>query len=107
MVMVRANVGPHRGAAFAAWRGSCSVLRHSPSSLPRVSAGDGRAAPGLGAEPFPPAEGPSLPLPGREQVLEHAARLILDTWRSFDHARPGQPLPAERHHELLSRALPA
>ncbi len=72
-----------------------------------MSAGDGRAAPGLGAEPFPPAEGPSLPLPGREQVLEHAARLILDTWRSFDHARPGQPLPAERHHELLSRALPA
>jgi aromatic-L-amino-acid decarboxylase len=52
-------------------------------------------------------DGPSLPLPGREQVLDHAARLILEAWRSFDHARPTQPLPSERHHELLSRPLPA
>ena len=53
-------------------------------------------------------EGPSLPLPGgRERVLAHAARLILEAWRSFDHARPTQPLPGARHHELLSRPLPA
>ncbi len=50
---------------------------------------------------------PSLPLAGRDDVLEHAAELILAAWRSFDHARPGQPLPAERHHELLRRPLPA
>jgi aromatic-L-amino-acid decarboxylase len=51
--------------------------------------------------------GPALPLEGREQVLEHAATLILSAWRSFDHARPQQPLAQERHLELLSRALPA
>ncbi|HZU40314.1 MAG TPA: pyridoxal-dependent decarboxylase [Solirubrobacteraceae bacterium] len=52
-------------------------------------------------------DGPSLPLAGRERVLEHATELILEAWRSFDRARPGQPLPGERHIELLSRPLPA
>jgi aromatic-L-amino-acid decarboxylase len=50
--------------------------------------------------------GPALPLHDREEVLEHAAGLILASWRSFDHARPTQPLPAARHVELLSRPLP-
>ncbi len=50
--------------------------------------------------------GPSLPLPDRERVLEYAAQLVLNAWQSFDHARPGQPLPTARHHELLSRGLP-
>ncbi len=50
--------------------------------------------------------GPSLPLTDREEVLEHAASLILGAWKSFDHARPGQPEPGERHLELLSRGLP-
>ncbi len=49
---------------------------------------------------------PSLPLPAREDVLDHAARLILSAWRSFDHARPDQPPPADRHRELLGRPLP-
>src|SRR5579875_625782 len=52
------------------------------------------------------ADGPALPLEDRERVLEHAARLILASWRSFDHARPTQPLPDEHHLELLSRPLP-
>jgi aromatic-L-amino-acid decarboxylase len=58
--------------------------------------------------PVPLAErdGPSLPLPERERVLEYAKELILSAWRSFDHARPGQPLPDEHHRELLSRPLP-
>ena len=51
-------------------------------------------------------EGPALPLPDREHVLEHAAELIADAWRSFDHPRPGQPLPNARTRELLSRPLP-
>ena len=51
--------------------------------------------------------GSALFLEGREQVLGHAAELILASWRSFDHARPQQPLPAKRHHALLSRPLPA
>jgi aromatic-L-amino-acid decarboxylase len=51
-------------------------------------------------------EGPALPLPEREQVLEHAAELIAEAWRSFDHPRPGQPLPDARTRELLSRPLP-
>jgi aromatic-L-amino-acid/L-tryptophan decarboxylase len=52
-------------------------------------------------------DGASLPLANREQVLAHATRLVLEAWRSFDHARPDQPLPGERHHELLSRSLPS
>ena len=48
-----------------------------------------------------------MPLPGREAVLEYASQLILNAWQSFDHARPDQPLPTSRHHELLSRGLPA
>ena len=51
-------------------------------------------------------EGPALPLPDRERVLEHAAELVAEAWRSFDQSRPGQPLPDERTHELLSRPLP-
>ena len=48
----------------------------------------------------------SLALPGRSDVLEHASGLILSAWQSFDHARPGQPLPTERHHRLLSENMP-
>jgi aromatic-L-amino-acid decarboxylase len=53
-------------------------------------------------------EGPagSLPLGDREAVLEHAAALILATWRSFDSARAGHPLAGARHHALLSEPLP-
>ena len=49
----------------------------------------------------------SLPLEDRERVLDHAAALILETWRSFDAARAGQPLPTERHLALLAEPLPA
>ena len=51
-------------------------------------------------------EGPALPLPDRDSALEHAAELIGAAWRSFDHPRPGQPLPDASTHELLSRPLP-
>jgi aromatic-L-amino-acid/L-tryptophan decarboxylase len=54
----------------------------------------------------PRTEGPALPLPDREQVLEHAAELIAAAWSSFDHPRPGQPLPNAHTRELLSRPLP-
>src|SRR6201997_3880604 len=50
--------------------------------------------------------GPALPLADREDVLEHAAELILASWQSFDRARPNQPLPSERHVTLLSGPLP-
>ena len=50
--------------------------------------------------------GPALPLPDREEVLAHAGQLILQSWRSFDRARPTQPLPDAHHLELLSRELP-
>jgi aromatic-L-amino-acid decarboxylase len=56
--------------------------------------------------PAPPSEGPGLQLPDRDRVLEHAAGLIADAWRSFDQARPGQPLPEQRHRDLLSQPLP-
>jgi len=52
------------------------------------------------------AEGPALPLADREQVLEHAAELIADAWRSFDHPRAGQPLPDAHTRDLLSRPIP-
>ena len=54
----------------------------------------------------PKTEGPALPLPDRDRVLEHAAELIAAAWQSFDHPRPGQPLPNARTRELLSRPLP-
>jgi len=52
-------------------------------------------------------DGPSLPLVGREDVLEHAATLILEAWKSFDRARPNQPPPAAHHLEMLNTPLPA
>jgi aromatic-L-amino-acid decarboxylase len=48
----------------------------------------------------------SLPLGDREAVLEHAAQLILETWRSFDSARAGQPVAGRREHDLLAAPLP-
>jgi len=57
--------------------------------------------------PKPTAPGSGLPLPDRDHVLEHAAELIAEAWRSFDHPRPGQPLPNDRTRELLSRPLPS
>jgi aromatic-L-amino-acid decarboxylase len=61
---------------------------------------------GPGADTPDPATEPSLGLPGRARVLEHASGLILSAWKSFDRARPGQPLPTERHHQLLREDLP-
>lgn len=57
------------------------------------------------ARPPAPTEA-SLPLPDRRAVLEHAAGLVLRTWEDLDHARPTQPAVADRHRELLARALP-
>jgi aromatic-L-amino-acid decarboxylase len=50
--------------------------------------------------------GASLALADREAVLEHAAALILETWRSFDAPRGDQPLPGRRQMELLAEPLP-
>jgi aromatic-L-amino-acid/L-tryptophan decarboxylase len=71
-----------------------------------VAANDGQTAGANGTGPSETWPGPSLPLPHREDVLDHARQLILSAWRSFDHARPDQPAPGERHLELLSRDLP-
>jgi aromatic-L-amino-acid decarboxylase len=46
-----------------------------------------------------------LELDDREAVLEHAAALVLQAWRSFDHARPGQPGVEGELRELLRRPL--
>ena len=43
----------------------------------------------------------------REQVLAHAAGLIADAWRGFDHARPEQPEVDETVRTLVRAALPA
>jgi aromatic-L-amino-acid/L-tryptophan decarboxylase len=53
------------------------------------------------------SELPSLRLDAtREEVLERAATIVAGAWRSFDHARPGQPAVDERLHALLRSALP-
>jgi aromatic-L-amino-acid/L-tryptophan decarboxylase len=52
-------------------------------------------------------DGASLPLPARADVLAHATKLVLEAWQSFDRARPNQPQPNERHHELLGRPVPS
>jgi aromatic-L-amino-acid/L-tryptophan decarboxylase len=81
--------------------------------MPPAAAGRGRARASRLSRvsestplPAPSDPDPSLPLPGREAVLEHARGLILAAWESFDRARPQQPLPGARHHELLGRPLP-
>lgn len=48
----------------------------------------------------------SLRLADREQVLSHAADLVLRSWRDFDRARPEQPAPTARHRALLDEPLP-
>ena len=48
----------------------------------------------------------SLRLDDREGVLRHAEQLILEAWRSFDHARPTQPPVGDLVRELLSKPLP-
>jgi aromatic-L-amino-acid/L-tryptophan decarboxylase len=42
----------------------------------------------------------------REEVVARAAELILDGWRSFDHARPSEPPLDARVRELLAARLP-
>jgi len=48
----------------------------------------------------------TLALADREAVLEHAAAMILETWRSFDAHRSGQPVAGERELALLAEPLP-
>jgi aromatic-L-amino-acid/L-tryptophan decarboxylase len=69
---------------------------------PRSVVSFGRVTPDEAVE-----QGPALALADRERVLAHAAQLILSAWRSFDHPRPNQPLPTQRHLDLLSRPLPS
>jgi aromatic-L-amino-acid/L-tryptophan decarboxylase len=53
------------------------------------------------------SERPSLRLDAtREEALERAAAIVADAWRSFDHARPGEPAIDERLRELLRAELP-
>ncbi len=72
----------------------------------------GAAAPGAvpeaaaGAVPPRPAPGDPLALSGREEVLAHAAELILDAWRSFDHPRAGQPAVTDELRTSFDGPLP-
>ena len=42
----------------------------------------------------------------REEALEHAARLVVEAWRSFDRFRPEEPPLDERVRRLLEADLP-
>ncbi|MDA8285441.1 MAG: aminotransferase class V-fold PLP-dependent enzyme [Actinomycetota bacterium] len=53
-----------------------------------------------------PAVGDPLALPHREEVLRHAASLVLDAWRSFDHPRAGQPPVTDDLRASLEGPLP-
>jgi aromatic-L-amino-acid decarboxylase len=48
----------------------------------------------------------SLRLEDREAALATLERLLLESWRGFDHAREGQPPLSEDLRELLGRPLP-
>lgn len=53
------------------------------------------------------ADGPSLRLDvSREEALRHAARIIVQAWRSFDRFRPEEPPLDERVLALLRSGLP-
>jgi aromatic-L-amino-acid/L-tryptophan decarboxylase len=43
----------------------------------------------------------------REEVLEHAAKLVAEAWQSFDRYRPEEPPLDERVRRLLQTELPA
>jgi aromatic-L-amino-acid/L-tryptophan decarboxylase len=52
-------------------------------------------------------QGPLLTLDApRDTVLAHAARLMAEAWRSFDHFRPDQPPIDDRVRDLLAGGLP-
>jgi aromatic-L-amino-acid/L-tryptophan decarboxylase len=42
----------------------------------------------------------------REELLEHAAKLVAEAWQSFDHYRPEEPPLDERVRQLLRTELP-
>ena len=42
----------------------------------------------------------------REELLEHAAKLVAEAWQSFDHYRPEEPPLDERVRQLLRAELP-
>ena len=42
----------------------------------------------------------------REELLEHAAKLVAEAWQSFDHFRPEEPPLDERVLQLLRTELP-
>jgi aromatic-L-amino-acid decarboxylase len=42
----------------------------------------------------------------REEALEHAVKLVIEAWRSFDRFRPEEPPLDERVRSLLRSALP-
>jgi aromatic-L-amino-acid/L-tryptophan decarboxylase len=48
----------------------------------------------------------SLRLEDREAALAALERLLLESWRGFDHAREGQPPLSDELRERLSRPLP-
>src|SRR4030095_727771 len=43
----------------------------------------------------------------REEVLEHAAKLVAEAWQSFDRYRPEAPRLDARARRLLQTELPA
>ena len=43
----------------------------------------------------------------REEVLEHAVKLVAEAWQSFDRYRPEEPPLDERVRRLLQTELPA
>lgn len=65
-----------------------------------------------GAIPLPGVSGSTAPSPAlrldvtRERALRHAAQLVADAWRSFDHPREGQPPVGDGTGELLGEELP-
>ncbi|HEV8564416.1 MAG TPA: aminotransferase class V-fold PLP-dependent enzyme [Actinomycetota bacterium] len=51
-------------------------------------------------------EGPLRLDVSREEALAHAAKLVVEAWRSFDRFRPEEPPLDERVRQLLQRELP-
>lgn len=74
-------------------------------SAGKAAGGGAGVAPGR-LPPPRPALGDPLALPEREEVLAHAAELILAAWRSFDHPRAGQPTVTDELRASLDGPLP-
>ncbi len=83
-------------------RSDDGCARRGSSSLPRVHDPPVASV----SEPTAPENGPLRLDASREELLDRAAAIVTDAWRSFDRFRPGQPPVDDLCAALVELRLP-